>query len=223
MMRGVERAGRGVVAAARAHPATLLAVAAGVLLLHILLPMIVLSAVRKPWTYFAFNPWLKSLPSYLVSPVPLADKLDFLGRVAVLWFSADGPYGAPEWGFAVDTMDLLRFLLMSLLVGTYFALWRFWREQQHTLAAPGALTRAGGVFGAFASALGLSTGPCSVMGCGAPVLPVVGLAFAGLSSGTLAALSQLSRVSGYAVLLIVAVGLVAMAGRVGADLDRTSR
>ena len=41
-----------------------------------------------------------------------------------------------------------------------------------------------GIAGALMSILGLSTGPCSVMGCGAPVLPVIGLAFVGLSSGT---------------------------------------
>jgi hypothetical protein len=58
------------------------------------------------------------------------------------------------------------------------------------------------------SLVGLSTGPCSVMGCGAPVIPVVGLAFAGLSSGTLAFLSSLSRV----VTLVVLVGLAAAVG-----------
>src|SRR5439155_19079949 len=30
---------------------------------------------RKPWTYFTFNPWLKRLPDYLVSGVPLAEKV----------------------------------------------------------------------------------------------------------------------------------------------------
>jgi hypothetical protein len=62
--------------------------------------------------------------------------------------------------------------------------------------------------GALVSVVSLSTGPCSVMGCGAPVLPVVGLAFAGLSSGTLALLARLSAIATAAVLLalVVAVG-----------------
>jgi hypothetical protein len=59
-----------------------------------------------------------------------------------------------------------------------------------------------------ASVVGLSTGPCSVMGCGAPVIPVVGLAFAGLSSGTLAFLAGFSRVT---TVLVFA----ALAGAVG--------
>jgi hypothetical protein len=59
-----------------------------------------------------------------------------------------------------------------------------------------------------ASVLGLSTGPCSVVGCGAPVLPVVGLVFAGLSSTTLALLSQVSRVS---AIVVIAALLMAVA------------
>ena len=59
-----------------------------------------------------------------------------------------------------------------------------------------------------ASVVGLSTGPCSVMGCGAPVIPVLGLAFAGLSSGTLAFLASLSRVT-------TVVVFIALAGAVG--------
>jgi hypothetical protein len=55
--------------------------------------------------------------------------------------------------------------------------------------------------------LGLSTGPCSVMGCGAPVLPVVGLAVAGLSSGTLALLSGLSTVVGRVVLVLLVLSV----------------
>jgi hypothetical protein len=210
---------RGVRIAIRAQPVLFLGVVAVVFLLHVFLPPLVLSAVRKPWTYFAFNPWLKSLPAYLASGTPLPDKLDFLTRVAVFWFSADGPYGAPEWGFAVDTADIARFLVMSILIGTYFALWNYRRLQGPT-AWSGGLYRNGGVLGAFAGALGLSTGPCSVMGCGAPVLPVVGLVFAGLSSGTLAALSSLSRVSGIVVLVAMAVGVASLAWRVTSDAER---
>jgi hypothetical protein len=56
--------------------------------------------------------------------------------------------------------------------------------------------------------VGLSTGPCSVMGCGAPVLPVVGLAFAGLSSGTLALLATISTVVAVGVPAAMSVGVV---------------
>jgi hypothetical protein len=46
------------------------------------------------------------------------------------------------------------------------------------------------------------------MGCGAPVIPVLGLAFVGLESGTLQFLAQSSRVATIAVfaVLFLAVG-----------------
>ncbi len=106
LVRAVIATLRGIGAAVRARPGTALAVVGGVLALHVFLPPLVLTVTRKPWTYFAFNPWLARLPDYLVSSVSLEQKLDFLSRVALFWFTADGPYGFPEWGFAVDTMDL---------------------------------------------------------------------------------------------------------------------
>jgi hypothetical protein len=191
--------------AIRAHLALFFSLTAGLVALSIALPPIVLSVVRKPWTYFTFNPWLKQLPAYLTSDRPLTEKLDFLSRAALFWFSADGPYGAPEWGFAVDTGDLARMVAMALLVATYFCLLLRRRDQGRLpcMKAPG--YRGSGALGALVGVLGLSTGPCSVVGCGAPVLPVIGLAFAGLSSGTLALLSGLSR----AMTLVVAAALVA--------------
>jgi membrane protein implicated in regulation of membrane protease activity len=74
--------------------------------------------------------------------------------------------------------------------------------------------------------LGLSTGPCSVVGCGAPVLPVVGLVFAGLSSGTLALLSGASRVLSAVVLValtLVVAWLGWQAGQRGVDHPRSGR
>ena len=65
----------------------------------------------------------------------------------------------------------------------------------------------GGVAGALVGVVGFSTGPCSVMGCGAPVIPVVGLAFAGLSSGTLSLLAGLSRVATVVVLVALVAGI----------------
>ena len=194
---------RGIVRALRKRPGVVALVAAGVVALDAILPPVVLSVARAPWTFFTFNPWLKSLPAYMVSSKPWSEKLDFLSRVALFWFSADGPYGAPEWGFAVDLMDVARFVLTGILIGVYVALWLERRTTRGTsvrVSAPGAI-------GAGVSVLGLSTGPCSVVGCGAPVLPVVGLVFAGLSSTTLAVLSQVSRVSAVAVIVALLVAI----------------
>jgi len=188
--------------------------------LHALLPPLLLAMTRKPWTYFTFNPWLKQLPAYLASGAPLEQKLDFLSRVAVFWFSADGDFGAPEWGFAVDALDLARFLAMSLLVAAYFALVLCRRDQGRLIGWRAGTSRAGGVAGAFAGVLGLSTGPCSVVGCGAPVLPVVGLMFAGLSSGTLALLSGASRVLSAVVLVALTVVVAWLAWQAGSTSAR---
>jgi hypothetical protein len=107
----------------------------------------------------------------------------------------------------VDTADLARMAVTGVLFGAYFALWSI-RPRLAAASGCGPRGRAGGIAGALTSVLGLSTGPCSVVGCGAPVLPVIGLAFAGLSSGTLALLSTLSRVVGVGLLvfLVLAVG-----------------
>jgi len=175
-----------------------------ILALDILLPPLVLSVVRAPWTYFTFNPWLKRAPAYLASDRPWTEKLDFLSRVALFWVSADGPYGQPEWGFAVDGADLARFVVTAALVGLFVALWL----ERGAAGAPVRVARGGTAAGAVASVLGFSTGPCSVVGCGAPVLPVVGLVFAGLSSTTLALLSQVSRVS---AIVVIAALLMAVA------------
>jgi len=198
---------RGIRAAVRARPAAFLAITGAVLALHLALPPLVLAVTRKPWTYFTFNPWLKKLPEYVISGETLEKKLDFLSRVALFWFTADGPYGVPEWGFAVDTMDVLRFVVMALLVGAYGALWLRARQQRRVSGWHASASRSGGVVGAFASVLGLSTGPCSVVGCGAPVLPVVGLVFTGLSSGTLAVLSVSSRIAAAGVLVLLSAAV----------------
>jgi hypothetical protein len=194
---------RGVGRAVRAHAVAVALVAAGVVALDVLVPPLVLSVFRAPWTFFTFNPWLKRLPAYLVSATPWSEKLDFLSRVALFWVSADGPYGAPEWGFAVDTMDVARFVLTGLLIGIYVALWL----ERRAVTRTGVGLGASGAIGAGVSLLGLSTGPCSVVGCGAPVLPVIGLVFAGLSSTTLAILSQVSRVSAIAVIVALLVAI----------------
>ncbi len=60
------------------------------------------------------------------------------------------------------------------------------------------------------------------MGCGAPVIPVVGLAFVGLSSGTLALLAELSRVATAFVFIAVTLGLVYLGWLAGARAIRGS-
>ena len=217
IVRTNARIGRGIATAVRARPGAYLAVTAGVFLLNILLPPLVLSVARKPVDYFMVNPWLRRLPDYLASPaVPWHTKLEKLWDLALFWFSADSPYGGVEWGFAVDVGDLGRTLAMAALCGAYFVLW--WRRRA-LVGASGwhaGIARQGGVAGALTGALGLSTGPCSVMGCGAPVIPVVGLAFVGLSSGTLAWLTQVSTVATTTVLVALTFGVVYLGWVVGA-------
>ncbi len=193
------------------RPRLFAAVALGVFALDILVPPLVLSLARKPMSAFAINPWLPSLPDYLASGRgPLLERLGKAWGLALFWFSADNSFGL-EWGFAVTTADLARFVLMSLLVAAYFALWM---ERRAALPIAPWGRRAGGsggVLGALGGIFGLSTGGCTVMGCGAPVLPVIGLAFAGLSSTTIKWLSELSTIGTSAVL----IGLVSAVGWLG--------
>jgi hypothetical protein len=193
-------------AALAAHSGIFASVTLGVAALNVLAPVAILSAVRKPMDYYTFNPWLKRLPEYLASDeVTVGEKLAKLPDLALFWFTAGSTYGGAEWGFAVDVTDVGRILLVSALFGLYFALWRRYRE-----LAPGNVEalRRGGLAGAAATLFGISTGACSVTGCGAPVIPVLGLAFVGLESGTLHFLAQSSRVATVAVfaVLVLAVG-----------------
>ena len=206
-MRWVGEALRGAWMALAAHPGIFASVMLAVAALNVVAPVAILSAVRKPLDFYTFNPWLKRLPEYLASDeVALGEKLQKLPDLALFWFSANGTYGGVEWGFAMDVADVGRILLVSALFGLYFALWRRYRD-----LAPGGAARAlrrGGLAGAAATVFGISTGACGVMGCGAPVIPALGLAFVGLESGTLHFLAQSSRVATTALLavLVLAVG-----------------
>lgn len=194
-------------AALFAHPGVFVSVTAAVAALNILAPVAILSAARRPFDYFTFNPWLKRLPEYLASAdATAAEKLRKLPDLALFWFSANGTYGGAEWGFAVDVTDLARILLVSALFGLYFALWRRYRDPALGDAAR-ALHR-GGLAGVAGTLFGLSTGACSVTGCGAPIVPVLGLAIVGLESSTLHFLAQSSRVATIALFaaLVLAVG-----------------
>ncbi|HXJ80807.1 MAG TPA: hypothetical protein VMS64_19280, partial [Candidatus Methylomirabilis sp.] len=185
-----------------------------VLGVEIIAPPVVLSLARKPLDYFTFNAWLVRLPEYLWhGPGSLTERLAKLWSLALFWFSADNPYGL-EWGFAVTVSDLARFFLTSVLVATYFALWTYRRDQRRAVVV-GAFTAGGqgAVLGAFSSLCGLATGGCTVMGCGAPVIPVVGLAFVGLSSGALAWMSRISTVGTLALLIGMGLGVLYLGSR----------
>jgi hypothetical protein len=171
-------------------------------------PPVLLSIARKPVDYFAFNAWLPELPAYLLrGTATVQRKLEFIPNLALFWFSADSPYGGVEWGFTVTVADLARFLLFAALLGLYFALVAYCRDRLMAASWSSRLSQGSGASGTLVSVLGISTGGCSVMGCGAPVLPVVGLAFAGLSSGTLALLAELSRVATALVFIAVTLGV----------------
>jgi hypothetical protein len=219
----------GLGAAVRARLGTFAVVSFLIGALSVLLPPVLLSLIRKPVDFFTFNPWLRRLPEYLASSEHTAwTKVEKLSNLALFWFSADSPYGGTEWGFAVDVRDLARIALTSLLVGAYFALWRERRAMSHGRPVPATLGprltagtgRAGGIAGALAGVVGLSTGPCSVVGCGAPVLPAVGLVFAGLSSGTLKLLAGLSSVATTSILAVLVVAVAYLSSRVGAERRR---
>ena len=207
-VNAVARAARGVGRAIRARPQVFAGVAVGVFALNLSLPLLVLSLARKPFDLFTFNPWLSRLPEWLASPeVPWGRKLAFLSDLAIAWFIAENPIEGVEWGFVIDVPSLGRFLLTSFLFGTYFALWAYRRGQLRECGLGTRAARQGGVAGALTSVLGFSTGPCSVMGCGVQVLPVIGLAFTGLSSATLTFFADFSRVAIWVVLGAVTVGV----------------
>jgi hypothetical protein len=207
---------RGVWGAIRGHPYVFLGVGVAVVAMSVLGPVLVLSLARRPVDYFTVNPWLKRLPAYVVSStIPLEQKLEKLPALALFWFSSDSPYGGTDWGFAVDVTDAARILLLAAPSGASRARPPHGRAARAAPATGVLATRRSGVAGMLASVVGLSTGPCSVMGCGAPVIPVVGLAFAGLSSGTLAFLAGLSRVATVLMLVGLVVAVVLLGWRAG--------
>src|SRR6267378_6817082 len=204
-MRAIGRALRGLGAAVWSRPWPFCAIALGVFALDIVVPPLVLTLARKPVTAFTINPLLPTLPGYLVSgPGSLGERLAKAWGLALFWFSAENSFGL-EWGFAVTTADLARFAFMSLLVALYFSLWMERRARFAGVPWGRRAGGTGGVLGALGGVFGLSTGGCTVMGCGAPVLPVIGPAFVGLSSGTLALLAELSHVA--TILVFIALTL----------------
>ena len=219
MAQAMIRVWRGAADALRARLGIFTAVALGVFAIDLFLPPLLLSILRKPFDYFTFNAWLPELPKYIAdSSVAWRTKAGFLSDLALFWFSADSPFGGVEWGFAVTVSDLARMVLLSLLFGMYFSL--VFARRTATLAATGGNARRGGIAGVLASVFGLSTGGCTVMGCGAPVIPVVGLAFVGLSSGMLALLADVSRFATIAVFGALTLAVLVLAWRAGGHADK---
>lgn len=207
---------RGISDALRSRAKVVLGVSAAVFVFNLVAPVVILSVTRRPLDFFTFNPWLRRLPEYLASDEPLLTKLSFLSRMAIAWVSADNGGEGIDWGFIVDVPTLFRILLTSLVFGAYFAIWSYRRRQGGACQAGYQATRHAGVAGALTSVLGLTTGPCTLAGCGVPVLPVVGLAFTGLSSGTLTLFATLSRISIVVVLSLMSIAVVLFGWRAGA-------
>lgn len=206
---------RGIAAALRARSRIVWGVTAAVFVFNLAAPVAILSIARKPVDFFTFNPWLSRLPEYLQSEAPLSKKLSFLSGMAIAWLSADNGGEGIEWGFIIDVPTLVRILLTSLVFGSYFALWSYRRRLGEACGLGFKAARPAGVAGALTSVLGLTTGPCTLTGCGVPVLPILGLAFTGLSSGTLTLFTTLSRISIAVVLAAMAVAVLWFGWRAG--------
>jgi hypothetical protein len=210
---------RGIAAAVRSRKKIVWGVAAAVFVFNLAAPVIILSVARRPMDFFTFNPWLRRLPEYLASEEPLSKKLDFLSNMAIGWVSADNGGEGIDWGFIVDVPTLFRIFLTSLVFGAYFALWSYRRHQGAAGGAAFEAARPAGVAGAITTVFGLTTGPCTLSGCGVPVLPVVGLALTGLTSGTLVLLATLSRISIAVVLSLMGIAVIWLGWRAGSRPD----
>jgi len=213
---------RGIMAALRSRTGVVFGVAAAVAVFNLVAPVALLSLVRKPVDFFTFNPWLRRLPDYVGSDAPFLDKLSFLSHLTIAWASAEGAEGI-EWGFILDVPAIARILCTALVFGAYFALWSYRRRQVGESCEPGlAAARPAGFLGAMTGIFGLTVGPCSLAGCGAPVLPMVGLAFTGLPAGTLSIFAALSRVAITAVLAAMTLAVVWFGFRVGGSETRNA-
>jgi len=202
---------RGIGVGLRSGKRVVFAVTGAVFVFNLVAPVAILSVARRPPDFITFNPWLSRLPEYLASEEPLGKKLSFLSQMAIAWVSADNKVEGIDWGFIVDVPTLVRIALASLVFGAYFALWSYRRRQGAGLKA----ARPAGVAGAVTSVFGLTTGPCTLAGCGVPVLPVVGLAFTGLSTATLTMLTMLSRLSFVVILSLMGLAVVWFGWRIG--------
>jgi hypothetical protein len=225
-LRAVRGAFAGIVLAVRERRRLFATVAVAVFLVNVLLPPLVLTVARKPPDHVSINPWLRNLPAWLASDdATWQRKAQFLWNAALYWVIASGRYDDAEWGYTATVRDVARWVVVSLLFATYFALWYARRDRLRACAVPVAATgRRAGVAGALLSTVGFSTLPCSVIGCGAPVLPVVGLALSGLelSSQTLATLSGTAQALSVVVYAGVVAGIGVLARQVMAGAPGTA-
>jgi hypothetical protein len=211
---------RGILLAVRARPLVAAAVAAAVWAFNLLAPVGILSLARKPADFFTFNPWLPRLPAYLASSELLGAKLDFLWHLRIAWVSADGATDV-DWAFVLDVPTLVRLACIGALFGLYFAL----ASYQRRIAAcqGGGASRPAGVVGAATSIFGLTTCPCTLAGCGAPVLPVVGLAFTGLPAATLSLFATVSSIAMAALVCGLGAAILWIGYRIGGDAQGSPR
>jgi len=206
---------RGIGTALRSRPGIVWGVTAAVFVFNLVAPIAILSVARRPPDYATFNPWLSRLPDYLGSDETLWKKLSFLSNMALGWVSADNKVEGIDWGFIIDVPTLGRVFLTSLVFGAFFALWSYRKREGAACGTAFAAARPAGVAGAVTSVFGLTAGPCTLAGCGVPVLPVVGLAFTGLSSGTLTMFATLSRFAIAVVLAAMTAAVLWLGWQVG--------
>ena len=86
--------------------------------------------------------------------------------MAIGWFSADNGGEGIEWGFIIDVPTLARILVTSLVFGAFFAVWSYRRGQVQASGLGLRAARPAGIAGAATSVLGLTTGSCTLAGCG---------------------------------------------------------
>jgi hypothetical protein len=214
-LRSIATTFRGIWAALRARPKILLVATAAVAVFNFAAPVAILSIAKRPPNFATFNPWLPRLPQYLASDdVPWSKKVAFVSDMAIGWISADDGTEV-DWGVVLDVPTLGRILLTSLVFGTYFAVWSYRKRVQQACGVGAKAARPAGIAGAVTSVFGLTTGPCTLAGCGVPVLPIVGVAFTGLSSAQMTLLTTLSRVSYAIVLGAMAIAVLWLGYRAG--------
>jgi hypothetical protein len=215
---------RGIGLAIGGRPGVFAGVALGVLAVDLLLPLLVLSLARGPFTHVAVNPWLSRLPEWLrSSDVAWSRKLEFVSDMALAWVFANNPAGELEWAIVVDVPSLARLILTALMLGAYFALWSCGRDRRSPVARGEWAARYGGAAGVLMTVMAFSTNPCLLLEAGVPVLPVVGLAVTGASSTTLTLLGELAWVGTALVLIMATLGVAWLGWLVGNGLRDRGR
>ena len=96
-MRWMADALRGAWTALAAHPGMFASVTLAVAGLNVVAPVALLSAVRKPFDFYTFNPWLKRLPEYFASDnAPLVENWRSFRTLRCSGFRPAAPTAAPS-------------------------------------------------------------------------------------------------------------------------------